>query len=59
MERCAWTSLFRLGESLVRDREESAQEVKRRDAGQIDVRLAFTADKSDMMPATASRSWDS
>ena len=38
---------------------ESAREVERRDAGQSDVRLAFTADKSDMMPATASRSWDS
>lgn len=38
---------------------ESAREVERRDAGQIDARLAFTADKSDMMPATASRSWDS
>lgn len=38
---------------------ESAREVERRDAGQSDVILAFTADKSDMMPATASRSWDS
>ena len=38
---------------------ESARKVERRDAGQIDVRLAFTADKSDMMSATASRSWDS
>ena len=38
---------------------ESAREVERRDAGQSDVILAFTADKSDMMSATASRSWDS
>ena len=38
---------------------ESAREVERRDAGQSDVRLAFTAEKSDMMSATASRSWDS
>lgn len=38
---------------------ESAQEVERRDAGQSDVILSFTADKSDMMPATVSRSWNS
>ena len=38
---------------------ESALEVKRRDAVQIDVILAFTSDKSDMMSATVSRSWDS
>ena len=38
---------------------ESAREVKRRDAGQSDAILAITADKSDMMPATVSRSWDS
>lgn len=38
---------------------ESAREVERRDAGQSDVILAFTSDKSDMMSATASRSWDS
>ena len=38
---------------------ESAREVERRDAGQIDVILAFTSDKSDMMSATVSRSWDS
>ena len=38
---------------------ESAREVERRDAGQSDAILAITADKSDMMSATVSRSWDS
>lgn len=38
---------------------ESAREVERRDAGQSDAILAFTAEKSDMMSATVSRSWDS
>ena len=38
---------------------ESAREVERRDAGQSDAILAITADKSDMMYATVSRSWDS
>lgn len=38
---------------------ESARKVERRDAGQSDAILAITAEKSDMMSATVSRSWDS
>lgn len=48
-----------LAKSLVRDADGVCTRSRAQRCGSEDVILAFTADKSDMMSATASRSWDS